>query len=107
MLAGEEKQLAGIGLEIWKTNRPFETKLKDFIEQNPDLCIAPEEKQRMKAFLMGLGDSDISGQTAHCDLYFDEFSTVVKHVEEEYDSKRKLYSSLGVFAGLFIFCLCI
>ena len=62
--------------------------------------ITAEDMDIIIQFGSRLGATDVTGQTEHCDYFRQKFLLRAEKLEKEYDSKSKLYRSLGFFSGL-------
>ena len=62
--------------------------------------ITAEDRDIIIQFGSKLGATDVIGQTEHCDYFRQKFLLRAEKLEKEYDSKAKLYRSLGFFSGL-------
>lgn len=105
-MAGEQIRLFGTPVEkIVKTaagqynNLEF---LQNYPNAEPSYPFAKTDVQLIKAFVSGLGASDVCGQLKHCEAYFLQFERLAKEVKTESDSKNKLYRVLGLFCGICI-----
>ncbi len=63
-----------------------------------------EDKELYRGFVQGLGDSDVSSQLEHIELYSSLIDKNLKKAEEAREKKSRLCVSLGVF-GAVLLCL--
>ena len=64
--------------------------------------LAKEDESLLLDFLDGLGKTDVTGQTAHCELYEGLLKQRRLQAEEKCRTQQNLYQSLGLFAGIFL-----
>lgn len=83
----------------------------EFLQKYPNIApaypFAKTDVQLIKAFVTGLGASDVCGQLKHCEAYFLQFERLAKEVKTESDSKNRLYRVIGLFCGICITVLLI
>ena len=62
--------------------------------------LSKEDKSIIKQFGDKLGATDVYGQTEHCDYFKSTFTGRAEMLSTQYNSKSKVYRSLGFFSGL-------
>jgi len=65
------------------------------------------EKEKMLQLGSFLGTTDVTGQTEMINLYISYFSEYRSKAKEEYESRGKMYSLLGLFTGAAVYILLI
>ena len=77
--------------EIWKSS--LKARKKDFFAEDMEL---------LSSFSGCFNNSDIDGQLKLIRLYSERISFVINNSKEEYEKNKKLYKSLGIYAGILI-----
>jgi stage III sporulation protein AB len=85
-------------------------KLRDFpkawefslIEAKPKLALNAGDFETLLWFGKLLGTTDLEGQTANCERYGKLLEQRLIHAKDDMLKRGKMYSSLGVLAGVFI-----
>lgn len=72
-----------------------------------DEGINSEDKKLLSEFFSFLGMGDTSSQISRCEIYTELLNKRLEEAEIQEKEKAKLYTSLGVFAGLFVVILLI
>lgn len=62
--------------------------------------ITLDDKRLINQFGVKLGATDIDGQIDHCEYFKNAFIEKADSIKFDYDSKSKVYRSLGFFGGL-------
>lgn len=68
--------------------------------QKSELPLRQEDKELLISFGSQLGSSDIDGEMNKLAFYQDKLKILQKEATEKRDKLAKLYTSLGIFAGL-------
>lgn len=74
------------------------------LQAGESLLREEEDKELYRGFVQGLGDSDVSSQLEHIELYSSLLEKNLKKAEEAREKKSRLCVSLGLF-GAVLFCL--
>ena len=69
------------------------------------LLINKSEKNALKDFFDGLGETDLKGQINHCEMFLKIFEEFVKKFYAENQSKIKIFPTLIILFGMLIIIL--
>lgn len=98
-----DNQFDILNLKGWKASSVNREKyINDFIAGNNSLFMDKGDVKNLASFFIGLGTTDMGGQLNHCDFYTDQFKLKLDEVKKAIPVKRKLYSSLGIYAGMLV-----
>lgn len=65
-----------------------------------DCSFNDADREMLRKFGLGLGNSDVEGQLMHCDIFSQLFEDRLKAARSAVQSKGRLYVTLGITGGL-------
>lgn len=74
-------------------------------EAKPDLALDPGDHEALLWFGKVLGTTDVEGQTANCERFGELLGQRLQRAREDQAKHGKMYTSLGVLAGVFFVVL--
>lgn len=83
-------------------NRNFQSSWKKAVEKAvPYLSINKDDAETIKRFGESFGTTDVEGQTANCEEYSSLLNKRLDSARADKASRGKMYTSLGILAGIF------
>ena len=69
--------------------------------------ISKDDRSIVSDFIMGLGTTDIKGQTVHCNFFNGKFRLMLSEAEKNLTDKAKIYRSLSMLLSAAVFIILI
>ena len=102
----EYRELAvfGVCAEKLQKSRDFRHAWEEALKEcRPRLALADGDLETLLWFGRVLGTTDVEGQTANCERYGELLRQRLALARQDQTKRGKMYSSLGLLAGVFLF----